>query len=101
MRNFRFESAWVCFLLVLGTMAAEGQFSMPGGYAQFTVSGYGRVFYEPDLYDLSFGVVTENRDIQKCKEMHLTVLDKVKTCLETNKNKIIYLKTDETTLEAV
>ena len=74
-----------------------------GAFAQhqFTVSGYGRVFYEPDAYDLSCGVATEESDIQKCKEAHLAALDQVSKSLDLDKENIVSLKQDATRLETV
>lgn len=69
--------------------------------SNFSVTGNGRVFYEPDAYDLSFEIVTENPDIQKCKETHLAALEKAKAILDKSKDKIISLKQDATRLETV
>jgi uncharacterized protein YggE len=67
----------------------------------FSVSGYGRIFYEPDSYDLSFGVVTEDSDVQRCKATHLAALGKVKEFLDRSKDKTLSLKQDATKLETV
>jgi uncharacterized protein len=69
--------------------------------SSFHVSGNGRVFYEPDAYDLSFGIVTDHADVQQCKAAHLATLEKVKTCLDESKDNIISLKQDATRLESV
>jgi uncharacterized protein YggE len=67
--------------------------------SQFSVSGYGRIFYEPDSYDLCFGVVTDDPDVQKCKATHLAALGKVKEFLDANKDKILSLQQNATRLE--
>ena len=36
----------------------------------FSVSGYGKVFYDADTCDLMFAVVTETPDVLSCKEKH-------------------------------
>ena len=74
-----------------------------GAFAQFqsSVSGFGRIFYEPDSCDLSCAVVTDNPDIQKCKEAHLASMEKVRAVLDGRKEKIISLKQDAAKLETI
>jgi uncharacterized protein YggE len=69
--------------------------------SQFSISGYGRIFYEPDSYDLSFGIVTDDPDVQKCKSTHLAAVEKVMEFLDANKEKTLSLKQDATRLETV
>jgi uncharacterized protein YggE len=84
--------ATISLLLVVLTVEVFAQ-------SQFSVSGYGRIFYEPDSYDLSFGIVTDDPDVQKCKSTHLAALGKVKEFLDANKDRILSLKQDATRLE--
>ena len=69
--------------------------------SRFDVSGFGRVFYEPDAYDLSFGIVSENVDIQKCKDIHISAVREVKAFLDGKKGSIASLKQDATMLSIV
>jgi len=93
-KGFRFSLVRLSILILALTGEAFAQF-------QFTVSGNGRVFYEPDAYDLSFAVVVDDQDIQKCKTAHIVVLAKVKEALDANKEKTLSLKQDATRLERV
>jgi uncharacterized protein len=86
--------AIISVMLVVLTVTSFAQ-------CQISVSGYGRIFYEPDSYDLSFGVVTEDSDVQKCKATHLAALGNVKEFLEESKDKTVSLKQDATRLETV
>lgn len=83
---------FVAFLLLVGTSEASAQ-------SQFSVSGNGRVFYEPDAFDLSFAIVTDDPEVQKCKAAHLATLAKVKEVLDTAKDQTLSLKQDATRLE--
>jgi uncharacterized protein YggE len=65
---------------------------------QFGVSGFGRVFYEPDAFDLLFGIVTEDVDVQVCKERHLAATKNVKSFLDEHKAQFVSLKQDATVL---
>jgi uncharacterized protein YggE len=84
----------LCALLATTGLCAEPQSS-------FTVTGFGRVFYEPDSFDLSFGVTTEDPDVQKCKERHLAALASVQGFLEKHKEKTLSLKQDVTRLDTI
>jgi uncharacterized protein YggE len=69
--------------------------------SQFGVTGNGRIYYEPDAYDLSFGIVTDDPEIQQCKESHLAAIEKVKGFLDQNKDKVISLKQNASRLETM
>jgi uncharacterized protein len=92
--NMKYMNIAIAILLLGLTLEASAQ-------SQFSVSGYGRIFYEPDCYDLSFGVVTDDSDVQKCKATHLAALGKVKEFLDASKEKTLSLKQDATRLETV
>jgi uncharacterized protein YggE len=84
-------------LMLLALVAAAGFCAEQ--QSSFTVTGFGRVFYEPDSFDLSFGVTTDDPDVQKCKEKHLAALAGVKDFLDKHKEKTISLKQDVTRLD--
>jgi hypothetical protein len=43
----------------------------------FTVSGYGKVFYEANMCDMVVGVVTEDEDVLECRSRHEKTLDAI------------------------
>ena len=62
------------------------------------ITGYGKIFYSPDRFDLSFAVVTENVDPSRCKEQHLAALTKLKAFLDEQGKALVSLRQDATTL---
>jgi uncharacterized protein YggE len=84
-------------ILFLLLSAAAGAFAQ----SQFAVSGTGRIFYEPDAYDLSFSIVTDNPQIQQCKQSHLTAIETVKGFLDQNRDRVISLTQNASRLETI
>ena len=84
------------FLLSNITFAFCADDSMPQHMCRIT--GYGKVFYSPDRFDLSFAVVTENLDPSRCKEQHLATLTKLKAFLDQQDKTLVSLRQDATTL---
>lgn len=94
----------IILLYIVGLISTSAQDPFeesPSQLSNFSASGFGRVFYEPDSYDLTFGVVTNHADIQVCKETHLAAIEKVKAYLDANKEKIISLKQNAARLETI
>jgi uncharacterized protein YggE len=67
----------------------------------FSVAGYGKVFYTPDRFDLTFAVVTEEAEVLRCKEKHLAVLARVKAFLDQQTETMTSLRQDATVLDRV
>ena len=84
-------------IAILSVAATVGAFAQ----SQFAVSGTGRIFYEPDAYDLSFSIVTDDPEIQRCKESHLAAIEKVKGFLDQHKDRVISLKQNASRLETI
>lgn len=94
----------IILLFISGFISAPAQSlfeELPSRFLSFEASGFGRVFYEPNSYDLSFGVVTDNVDIQICKDAHLAAVEKVRGFLDAHKDKIVSLKQNVSRLETI
>lgn len=51
---------------------------------EFTVTGYGKIFYTVDLADIRFSVSVRDKDVQQCKKKHDSILGEVNAYLEEN-----------------
>lgn len=51
---------------------------------EFTVTGYGKIFYTVDLADVRFSVSVRDNDVQQCKKKHDSILEEVNAYLEEN-----------------
>jgi len=69
--------------------------------SDFVMTGQGRVFYEPDAFDLSFGIVTDDPEIAACRDAHLAAVRAVSACLEEHRAAISSLRQDAARLETV
>ena len=65
----------------------------------FRVSGYGKIFYVPDRFDLTFSVITEDVSVGPCKDRHMLILNAVKTFLDRQGKSMVSLRQDATTLD--
>jgi len=85
----------------LTLISAIGSLAAPEIPRTFSTSGFGKVFYEPDSYDLTFGVVTEDPDLQTCKEKHVGIVKSVENYLESVKTNIEMQKQESTKLDTI
>ncbi len=53
--------------------------------AEFTVTGYGKVFYTVDMADMQFSVSVRGKNVQECKRKHDAVVDKLNEYLKSQK----------------
>jgi uncharacterized protein YggE len=88
-------------LVPIVLLMLDGQAFAQQPNPSFATSGAARVFYEPDAYDVSFGIVTDDPDIQKCKTQHMATLKATTDFLAQNKEKVFSLKQEATKLETV
>ncbi len=52
---------------------------------EFTVTGYGKVFYTVDMADMRFSVSVRDKNVQECKRKHDAVVDKLNEYLKAQK----------------
>jgi len=66
----------VILTVVSNMCAAQGRLS------EFTVTGYGKVFYTVDMADIQFSVSVRDPNVQECKRKHDTIIKKLNEYLE-------------------
>lgn len=86
-----------CLLLTLCAVANPNE--VAGQTCQFT--GFGRVFYEPDAFDLSFAVVTEDQDVKTGQRRHAEAVAGVERFLQQHRARISSLDQQVAQLERV
>lgn len=52
---------------------------------EFTVTGYGKVFYTVDMADIQFSVSVRHQDVQQCKARHDSIVGELTEYLEKKK----------------
>lgn len=67
--------------------------------AEFTVTGYGKVFYTVDMADMQFSVSVRDKNVQECKRMHDAVVDKLNEYLKVHKYPQEMLSLEDTILK--
>lgn len=95
-------SAFRCGTLLGGLVLCGfvvGPLAAPAFGQTSSFSGFGRVFYEADSYDLSFAVVTENPDVAACKREHMAAVIAVDKFLQGQRGITSSLKRDAAGLQ--
>lgn len=75
--------AWLAALALALALAApaRAQSVDPQG-GRFHVAGFGRVAWQPDLFELAFTVITEQADADRARARHLATLERVRGVLD-------------------
>ena len=71
----------------------------PLGPPEFTVTGYGKVFYTVDIADIQFSVSVRDKDVQQCKTKHDAIVQKLNEYLHMKNYPMEILSLEETILK--